>query len=364
MRDRVLYKNIHLIFGLSLLLLVQTSFSLKLNNIDAISNKESTTLVITFDKSFNYYIKSIPGELVIIVDGVGKVKCAKPELKDNFISEVKIEKENKMLKINIITTKKSKRFVSYKSNDSKVLYVVIKAELEENIMAEINKEYENLRILKCLVIDDDDGYNNGNIEGGIDVDEHYTKIFNELNLGWEKIRIMHNAKSISNIDLSGYNLVIWLTGLNAIPETISIEKLKKISNFISNGGKIIIISQNLFSDSPSDVKRYFKELLNLDRIDNDTRIDSIIYLPYSNEPRTLSLNNPTSPVGNWGDGMVISDSTVLKDGVILKGGDNKCYGIASKRARVGLFTIEVANIDSPYTRLDILKSAIDVLMNN
>jgi len=363
MRHRTIYEYLPLLVILSSLSINQSSFTLKLNSIDAISEDESTTVIIAFDKPFSYDIKGISGGLEIKIDSVSKVRCGNPLFSDDLISKINVEREKKLLKINITTTKRAKRFISYKSENGIVLYVVIKSGIEERIIEDLEKQYEPLRGLKCLVVDDDDGYNNGNIQGGIDVDEYYTKIFDDVKLNWQKKMIMFNARSISDLDLSDYTLVIWLTGLNATPEAISIEKMKKIRDYIENGGKIIIVSQNLFSDSPPDVVSFFKNILGIERVDNDTKISSVIYLPYSKEAKTLSLISPTAPTGNWGDGMVLPESEDLKDKIILNGEDDKCYGIASKKTGVGLFTIEIANIDSPYMRLDILKSAIDVIMD-
>jgi len=363
MRPRTIYAYLPLSVILSSLLINQTSFSLKLNSIDAITDKDSTRVMITFDKPLSYDIKSVPGGLEITVAGVSKVKCENPLFNDDLVSKIDIEKEKKLLKINITTTKRAKRFISYKSENEIVLYVVIKAGIEESIIEDMEKQYEPLRNIKCLIVDDDDGYKNGNTQGGIDVDDYYTRIFDEEKLGWEKKMIMHNAKSISNVTIQDYNLVIWLTGLNAIPEAINIEKMRKIRDYIDKGGKIIIVSQNLFSDSPPEVIIFFKNLLGIEKVYNDTKIDSVIYLPYSKEPKKLSLISFTAPTGNWGDGMVLSGSEDLGNEIILKGTDDKFYGIASKKAGVALFTVEIANIDSPYTRLDIIKSAIDVIMS-
>ena len=363
MSNQPLSKYLIMIALSTLVALPISTPALKLKNIEIASREESTSIDLAFDKPFDYNITAIAGGLLIIIYKVNKVECSVPEITDNrFISSINIENVKKTLKVRINTTKLSKRFVSYKLSRGKLLRVEIKPSVDHIITSMFEKRYEDLRGIKCLIVDDDDGINNGNLAGGVDVDRYYTFYNENLDLGWDTITIMHNQKSIPLEKLAPYDLIIWITGINAVPETIGKEKLNTIDRYLKGGGKIVLISQNLFSDSPYETVAFFKDKLNIASVDYDTKISSVQYLPANNEEEEISLKSIISPAGNWGDGMILPDGGDSSGRAILKGADDRYYGITSKTAGIALFTVELANVDGPFKRLDILKSAIDYIM--
>ncbi|MCK4595058.1 hypothetical protein KAU45_11185, partial [bacterium] len=81
-------------------------------------------------------------------------------------------------------------------------------------------DLSHLHLGPVLLVDDDDGVNNGN-PYGVDVHERYTEALDALGVNYDLYVVRHNASGPTYVELEPYPLVIHFTGLDALKVCLS-----------------------------------------------------------------------------------------------------------------------------------------------
>ncbi|MCP4230866.1 MAG: hypothetical protein GY771_12080 [bacterium] len=182
---------------------------------------------------------------------------------------------------------------------------------------------------KILLIDDDDGPNNGN-KYGVNVNEYYEKSLDLLGISYDTAVVRSGAGGPSYSKIAAYPLVIWFTGLDARPVVFSGSDMANLKKYVADGGRAIIASQNLISDCGSAGRSFCTELVGAHSFKKDTQVSHLVGT--SGGPfdyvEDLDLTNRLGPIGNWGDGFKCNAGTPFfeaDDGLLYGAGGG--YGV-------------------------------------
>jgi len=291
-----------------------------------------------------------------------------PDLSANeLVSEVSVEQTSSGLEIYLATTLFADRFEAYTTTapDKLVVKVYRKlVDLEE--FAEEQKKLDRIRGMKILLVDDDDGINNGNILGGVDYDQIYERALTENLITYDVIRVKHEACGPSYDELKGYDCVIWFTGIDAVPCLLSSTDKSNIADYVSAGGNLLFASQNFLSEL--GVKRVTSGLaqkMGISDVYADTQETDIVGLEGSfADGLALDLDYDYRCGGNWGDGFSIEGSSGID--AVLKGADGYYYGICGTMDSGSFVFVSVAfeHSSMPVNREDFLLCALGWLSKN
>jgi len=163
-----------------------------------------------------------------------------------------------------------------------------------------------------LVVDDDDGVNNGN-PYGIDVDQRYTEVLDALGIPWETHIVRHNATGPSSGILDDYPLVIYFTGLDTYKICLGGSDRRALRQYLDGGGRLLLVSQNYLgrvSMSGSTSSGSLEEALGIASWKADAKTIVALAEPVSqlNAGLSLCLFGDRQIIGNWSDGFTVSST--------------------------------------------------------
>jgi len=213
-----------------------------------------------------------------------------------------------------------------------------------------------------LLVDDDDGPDNGN-KYSIDVDDTYKAAMKRLGLKYD-IHIVRTGQAGPNAaKLAPYPLVIWYCGLDARPAVITAADEGALLEYINGGGRVVLICQNYLSDSSNQGRsRFCREGLGITGMKADTQVDAVRPGPTITalEDAEISLNNELTRIGNWGDAFVAPDDAC----VILVGKDGKTYAEVRRASAGGVafFAVALENMGYASRVGEVLAAALDELV--
>lgn len=188
---------------------------------------------------------------------------------------------------------------------------------EESVEVEVTFEPEeppdlsHLGIGPVLLVDDDDGVNNGN-PYGVDVHERYTEALDALGVNYDLHVVRHNASGPTYVELAPYPLVIHFTGLDALKVCLSGSDRRSLRRYLDDGGRLLLISQNYLgqvSRSGAASAGSLEEALGVKDWRTDAKTKVAIAEPAGelNGGLTLILFGERQIVGNWSDGFTTSE---------------------------------------------------------
>ncbi len=180
----------------------------------------------------------------------------------------------------------------------------------ENVEVEGPPDLSGLDIGPVLLVDDDDGVNNGN-PYGVDVHERYTRALDALGVGYDIRVVTHNASGPTYAELEPYRLVIYFTGLDALKVCLSESDRRALRRYLDDGGRLLLISQNYLgqvSRSGAASPGSLEEALGVKDWRADAKTIVAIAEPEEelNAGLSLSLFGDRQIVGNWSDGFTAS----------------------------------------------------------
>ncbi len=181
--------------------------------------------------------------------------------------------------------------------------------LESPVIAEKPFEW---KLGTVLVVDDDDGVNNGN-PFGIDVDQRYTVVLDELGIPWETHIVGHNATGPSAGTLNDYPLVIYFTGLDTYKVCLGGNDRRALRQYLDGGGRLLLVSQNYLgrvSMNGSTSSGSLEEALGIASWKGDAKTKLALAEPASglNAGLSLPLFGDRQIIGNWSDGFTVSST--------------------------------------------------------
>jgi len=161
-----------------------------------------------------------------------------------------------------------------------------------------------------LLVDDDDGVNNGN-PYGVDVHERYTTALDALGVDYDTHVVSHNATGPTFAELEPYRLVIYFTGLDALKVCLSESDRRALRRYLDDGGRLLLVSQNYLgqvSRSGTASPGSLEEALGVEDWQADAKTLVAIAEPKGelNAGLSMILFGDRQIVGNWSDGFTAS----------------------------------------------------------
>jgi hypothetical protein len=288
-----------------------------------------TELVLSLDKVAEFSLTADSENRLLVLDVSAKLKKnADTPRGEGLISGVDIVPSDKTTSVTVHLGEKADKYRAYATKDPATVTLQIFRALEI-----IPPEPEGLDSLrkrlggeKILLIDDDDGPNNGN-KYGVNVNEFYEKSFDLLGITYDSEVVRSGAGGPSYEKIAPYPLVIWFTGLDARPVVLSSGDMANLKKYVAGGGRAIIASQNLISDCGSAGKSFCTELVGAHSFKKDTQVSNLVGSgggPFD-YVEDLDLTNRLGPIGNWGDGFKCDSGTPF-----FTAADGLLYGAGSE----------------------------------
>jgi len=213
---------------------------------------------------------------------------------------------------------------------------------------------------KILLVDDDDGPGNGN-KYSVDVDDRYRAAVTKLRVPFDVkvVRTGQNGPPASA--LAPYPVVIWFNGLDARPVVISAADEAAIRQYVADGGRLLLVSQNYLSDASRGQTPLARETLGIKSFKSDTQQSVVVPGAAAGlEEDRYDLGTDSAVIGNWGDGF----KPPADAGVLFTGADDEwCYGMvrAAGAGRVAFYSFAVENVGYVGKMAYILAAALDAL---
>jgi hypothetical protein len=162
-----------------------------------------------------------------------------------------------------------------------------------------------------LLVDDDDGPNNGN-RFGVDAQERYIGALETLGAPYELRVVSHHANGPSAVELARYEVVVYFTAGDAYKVCLSAADRRNLRSYLDNGGRLLLISQNYLDQvrsSGSAGAGSLAEALGVARWTGDVCSTIALGEPYHeiNAGLSLELFGSRYNVGCWGDGLELND---------------------------------------------------------
>jgi hypothetical protein len=213
---------------------------------------------------------------------------------------------------------------------------------------------------KILLVDDDDGPDNGN-KYSVDVDGKYRDALARLGVGFDVYVVRAGRDGPTAAELAPYPLVIWYNGLDARPVVVSGADERAMASYAEGGGRLLLVSQNYLSDASRGRTPFSREVLGITSYQADTQVAEVAAGPAASLPReTYDLSNDLTIIGNWGDGF----RPPADAGVFFVGpGDGLCYGMVRRAGagKLAFFSFAVENAGYVNRIADVLAATMNAL---
>ncbi len=161
-----------------------------------------------------------------------------------------------------------------------------------------------------LLVDDDDGPNNGN-PFGVDVQEPYIQALDTLGVPYELHVVGHNGAGPSLGTLQRHEVVVYFTGGDAYKVCLSSSDRRNLRAYLDGGGRLLLVSQNYLDQvSSSGTARdgSLAEALGVDSWRGDACTSIALGQPHHelNAGLSLELIGGEYNVGCWSDGLELN----------------------------------------------------------
>jgi hypothetical protein len=304
-----------------------------------------TELVLTLDKAAEFSLDFDPDKRALYLEISAKTKknvTAPPA--DGLISGVEITPDGKKTGVAVYLDERVDNYRAYATVDpATIVLQVFRRYNPPEIKPEgLDILLERLGDTKILLVDDDDGPNNGN-KYGVNVNEFYEKSFDLLGVGYDTAIVRTGAGGPAYDKLAAYPVVIWFTGLDARPVVFSGGDMSTLKKYVDGGGRLIIASQNLISDCGNAGRSFCTDLTGAHSFEKDTQVDILGGAadgPFA-DFEELNLTSRLGPIGNWGDGFKSDGGTPF-----FAGDDGLLYGAGGEygSGKAVIFTFAPENL--------------------
>jgi hypothetical protein len=299
-----------------------------------------TELVLSLNKTTTYTAELYPDKSSLVLTVDAKLKKVEPPAPTGLLTAITFDKDGSKTVVTLVYGKETANYEGYvqKKPPAVVLKLIRRPVVEP--AKELWRSTGLLDGKRILLVDDDDGPGNGN-KYSVDVEGYYAKGLDRIGVEYDVVTVRAGGSGPGAAKMSGYPLAIWFNGLDAGPVVLSSADMSAIRDYVSGGGKVMLVSQNLLSDNASSTGTFRKQVLGVDSFKADTQASSVTGTdggPYGEFE--CDLGGMVRPIGNWGDGMTPGDSTA-----ILSGPDGYAYAVANEvgEGRVAFFSVAVEN---------------------
>jgi hypothetical protein len=318
-----------------------------------------TELTLELNKITTFLAELHPEESSLVLTIDAKLKKLEPPAPTGLVEKIKFDKADGKTVVTLIFGKDTANYEGYvrKKPPAVVLKLVRRPTVEPlKVPWRITGLLDGKRI---LIVDDDDGPGNGN-KFGVDVESYYAKGLDRLGVGYDMVTVRAGGSGPGAGKMSEYPLTIWFNGLDARPVILSSTDISAITDYVSGGGRIMLVSQNLLSDNASPTGTFRERILGLAGYEADTQASSVVGTgdgPYGEFE--CDLGGPIRPIGNWGDGMKLGDASA-----VLKGSDGYAYAVVNAvgEGRIAFFSIAVENAGTTNRIAELLDPALTWLV--
>ncbi len=263
---------------------------------------------------------------------------------DGLIAGVEITPDGKNTNVAVHLGDRADKYRAYATKDPSTVVLQVFRRYEPPVTKPegLDTLLGRLGNRKILLVDDDDGPNNGN-KYGVNVNEFYEKSLDLLGIGYDTAIVRTGAGGPAYDKISEYPVVIWFTGLDARPVVLSGADMSNLKKYVDGGGLLIIASQNLISDCGNTGRSFCTDLVGAHSFKKDTQKDIMIGsvggpFDYVEE---LNLTSCLGPIGNWGDGFKSDGGTPF-----FAGDDGLLYGAGGEygSGKAVIFTFAPENL--------------------
>ncbi|UCE27129.1 MAG: hypothetical protein JSW52_12410 [Candidatus Coatesbacteria bacterium] len=297
-------------------------------------------LVLDLNKTATYTADLYPDKSSLVLTVDAKLKKTEAPAPTGLFETITLSEDGGKTVVTVVYGKDTANYEGYVRKDPPA--VVLKL-VKRPTVVPTEKLWGSAEFLagkKILMVDDDDGPSNGN-KFGVDVEGYYTKGLDRIGIEYDIVTVRTGGSGPGAVKMSEYPLAIWFSGLDARPVVLSSADLSAITDYLSGGGKVMLVSQNLLSDNAASTGSFRKQVLGLEGFKADTQASSVTGTeggPYGDFE--CDLGGMVRPIGNWGDGMKPAGSTA-----ILIGSDGYAYAIANEvgDGRIAFFSVAVEN---------------------
>jgi len=347
-----------LIFALSLSLVVSAGAAAKLEGAAVNDYDGFSELVLYLNKTATYTAELYPDESSLVLTVDAKLKNAEPPAPAGLFEKITFDMDDGKTVVTVFYGKDTATYEGYVRKEPPA--VVLKL-VKRPALVPAEKLWRSAGLLdgkRILLVDDDDGPSNGN-KFGVDVEDYYVKGLDRIGVEYDIITVRAGGSGPGAAKMSEYPVALWFNGLDARPVVLSSADMSEITEYVSGGGKFMLVSQNLLSDNAAATGTFRKQVLGLEGFIADTQASSVTGIaggPYGEFE--CDLGGMVRPIGNWGDGVKPGAATA-----ILTGSDGYAYATANDvgEGRVAFFSVAVENAGTTGRIAELLDPALSWL---
>jgi hypothetical protein len=317
-----------------------------------------TELVLKLNKTATYTAELYPDKSSLVLTIDAKLKEAEPPAPAGLFTAITFDKDGSKTIVTLVYGKDTANYEGFvrKEPPAVVLKLIRRPVVEPPKM--LWRSAGLLDGQRILLVDDDDGPGNGN-KFGVDVEGYYAKGLDRLGVEYDVVTVRAGGSGPGAAKMSEYPLAIWFNGLDARPVVLSSADMTAIRDYVSGGGKVMLVSQNFLSDNAGSTGTFREQVLGLESFKADTQASSVTGTdagPYGEFE--CDLGGMVRPIGNWGDGMKPGDSTA-----ILTGPDGYAYAVVNEvgEGRIAFFSVAVENAGTTTRIAELLDPALSWL---
>jgi hypothetical protein len=216
---------------------------------------------------------------------------------------------------------------------------------------------------RTLLLDDDDGIDNGNLSAGVDVDWWYQRPMVYMKKEFESFIVKTGTHLPPASFLSKYDTVIYYSGCDEVPLLLEDADTASLKQYVRDGGHLLMFCQNLLG-VPAGVA-FARETIGMREYKEDTCIKCVKPLAQLKDLEKLDLNllNDYRPVGNWSDGFALDPNRKDTVGLIGSPCDDWLYTAVANygKGRLVIATFAQENLSDNLVRMYVMRALLEQL---
>lgn len=216
---------------------------------------------------------------------------------------------------------------------------------------------------RTLLLDDDDGIDNGNLSAGVDVDWWYQRPMVYMKKEYESFIVKTGTHLPPASLLAQYDTVIYYSGCDQVPLLLEDADTASLKQYVSNGGHLLMFCQNLLG-VPAGIA-FIRETIGMISFKEDTCIKGIKALPPLGDlvKQDLNLLNDYRPIGNWSDGFKLDPNRKDTIGLVGSTCDDWLYSAVGNysKGRIVIATFAQENLSNNLVRMYVIKALLQEL---
>lgn len=350
--------RIFLIAILFIFLTVSAGAAAKIERVSVSDFGGFTEFILELNKTTTFSAELYPDRSSLVLTVDAKLKKIDEPVGAGLIENITLDKNGGKTVVTIVYGKDTANYEGFVQKEPPAVVVKL---VRRPVLKPEKTQWRVTGLLdgkRVLLVDDDDGPGNGN-KFGVDVEGYYVNGLGRLGVGYDLYTVKAGASGPVAGKMLDYPLVIWFNGLDARPVVLSSADMAAIRDYVSGGGKVMLVSQNFLSDNASSTEAFRSQVLGIDGYKSDTQASSVIGTKDGTYGEfECDLGGFVRPIGNWGDGMKPGAASA-----ILTGDDGYAYAVANEfgEGRIAFFSVAVENAGTTMRIAELLDPALSWL---